>query len=436
MINRFIKKVIQAFKRTYFRIFKTEISSTIEHLLRGLFWSYLGTFTAAGVMFAVSILAGRLLGPSEYGKYNLVIAVSNIIIIFILAGLEAATVKYVAGAREEKDKNKFLSNSIYIVTAANIVVLLATFLFRSKISSFFKIDLTIFLFALLFSLFSSYKSILDTIIKSLKRFKFQALMKSIESIIIITSFFIVVILLKNNSYKAYLLSVAIGAVFVVIVYLISLKHQLVKWSPSSFLKTKKYLKLSLPISIFGAISANIDKIFVGVIMSPKDLGIYSAYILSSVVIFSQIIMATYNVLFPVMSQVEDKAQAIKKIDRLALVLFVPLVLLVSLTSLLVMALFGKDYQINWLFIFLVSIATFFQLVVVMYSAVVSSSRRLLSFNVFFCYAKPLYLALLYYLVIYFKKEDIPYIFLVLILSYLFDIAAVKITFKVLKSKEK
>lgn len=412
------------------RIFGFDIGETMIDFLNGLSWSYIGIFGSSLIMFILSIIAGRFLGPVEYGKYNLILAMSNIVVIFIFFGLDATSVKYVAGSNSSEEKNQHISNSLIVIVITNIFFLSILLLTSSFLQRMLHIDKSIILFVLLFSFLASFKSILDSIIKALKDFRFQATLKIIESLIIILCFILLMFILRlSPSFKIYVLSMSAGALIIIICYLRRIKDRLVPWSATAFKQMVPYLKLSIPLSILGAISSNYDKLFVGRYMNARELGIYSAYLTASVIIFSQISAATFNVLFPLMNKIEDKHRVVKKINHLFKIAFVPGMIFIIAVSYVVMRLFGRGYGINWLYLFLTAIVSYLQILVVCYSSVVSSSNKLLSYNIRFYYLKPLFLAGLYVMVYVLNKFTIPYVLIILILSFIYDIFTVKYTFK-------
>ena len=76
------------------------MSGEMKNFLGNLSWSFFGGIIAAGIMLSVNIAAGRILGPVEYGKYGLVIALSSILLIPMLLGLDVALTHFIAQSNE------------------------------------------------------------------------------------------------------------------------------------------------------------------------------------------------------------------------------------------------------------------------------------------------------------------------------------------------
>jgi len=157
------------------------------------------------------------------------------------------------------------------------------------------------------------------------------------------------------------------------------------------------------------------------VLGTTVLGIYSAYLLSTTIIASQITAAIANVFFTTVNKSPDKVGLIYKIDRLLVWIGFPFIITMSLLSIAIILLFGVGYQLNLYYIFLSSITAFLQLAVAFYVIVAMTSK-----SIFVEYTKYIYLKLIIIIVIYgilfiLKLISIPSVLEVLIIASVYDI---------------
>jgi O-antigen/teichoic acid export membrane protein len=354
------------------RIFGQEMGEMMEKFLNHLSWSFLGIFFNGIILFGVNVLAGRILGPEGYGKYNLVLVVANILSIFILLGLDITSIKYISGSEKAEDKKQYLSNSFFIVLVSSLLVFI---FFFSPIFNLFHLEKNIFLVAAIFAIIMSFRTLLDSFIKSFNFFKFQSIVKLFEGVAILLSFFFFFFIFRISNYQYYIASLAIGYLSLCAIYFLKISGKIVRWNNQKFKDIIKYSKTTIILTVIGIIMASMDRIFVGKFLGIQKLGIYSAYLMSTTIFVGQIILIFDNVFLPMINRIENKEAIIKKIDRLFVVLFIPCVFLIFSFSFIIMKIFGKEFQSNILYILIFSILAFFQIVGTFYRSIVSSIKK-------------------------------------------------------------
>ena len=90
-ISPIIIKIIGYF---YEQLFHEKVSFEIEKFIKNLSYVGIGTIISSVFGFSYNILAGRWLGPSEYGSFTLIQSVAMFLYIPMLLGFHAALVKY------------------------------------------------------------------------------------------------------------------------------------------------------------------------------------------------------------------------------------------------------------------------------------------------------------------------------------------------------
>ena len=90
------QRLFQIAEIIHLRVFGHAMSDEMRKFLGNLSWSFFGGIIAAGIMFAVNILAGRWLGPEEYGKYHIVLALGQVFVIPMLMGMNTSAAYHIA----------------------------------------------------------------------------------------------------------------------------------------------------------------------------------------------------------------------------------------------------------------------------------------------------------------------------------------------------
>jgi len=98
MISIAKRKLMSIAEIIHLRIFGHEMSEEMRKFIGNLGISFFGGAISSVLLFSVSVLAGRFLGPVEYGKYALYVALFSFLAIFLSFELETTIVRIVARA--------------------------------------------------------------------------------------------------------------------------------------------------------------------------------------------------------------------------------------------------------------------------------------------------------------------------------------------------
>ncbi len=280
----------------YQRVLGEHPGESAREFLSHLSWIGASFALAKVISSLVAIYAGRVLGPEEYGKINVLVSAGTMISPFILAGIHYSIVKY--GARNEEREEVF-------GTACGIFLLLAFFIsalvlaFRSPLCSFFSIDRRLLLLALLYALGTSGFFVVSAMQQSLGIFIKRGLSEIAISLLIATGFFLGLFLLgRVYAAMAYAYIAAFGLVAVFWFFKISGAPRL-----SLFSRTRAQTMLEYGSYYFGAgigsfLVLNVQSLILNSYLSPKEVGVYSAYYTASIGVSGYLGYAANTVLFP------------------------------------------------------------------------------------------------------------------------------------------
>lgn len=420
------KRLVNLVENVHMQIFGHEMSDFMRGFLKNLSWSLTGTILSAGVLFAINVTVGRLFGPEQYGRYNLVLVISGIASIVMFLGIDGSSIKYVASAENQLKQNKYISNFVYTVIFSSALVFIIGFLLRGYIAIFIKTDELLIVVALIYSIFFSFRTIFENIIKALHKFRIQAIGKIFESIAIAFFFILFIHVGIKGTYLMYIAAILLGGMIISSIYFGEIKNRFVKFDISVFKQTIKYSRINFYASIVGILLGSLDKVAIAHFLNSDQLGIYSAYLFSSTVVISQLISAIGGVFFPTVNKISDKMGLVKMVDKLMYTIFIPFMLAMSLISFLILRLFGSKYEINLLPIIVCSVISFLQLYLQFYSNIIMSVENLFSKYVSIYLIKPVFIVSLYFIIWKLNALTILNVLMILLSGCLYDFFAIKI----------
>lgn len=424
MINRYFYKL-------HLTLFNSEPSPLMNKFVSSLNWSLLGFMISGLIFFIVNIFAGKYLGPEQYGKYNLIASIGSFVSVFMIFGLDATSIKYVSGTEKKSDKKKVITNILLVTLISSIIIMIILSLFSQQVSSYLKTNRLLVISGGIFGLTIAYKTITDNIIKALHLFKTQSLVKIIESTSAFLFFLFIFMILEKGSYLYYFLIIASASTITIAIYLVKIKPYMKHWDKEAWNSISHYWKLTLITSIIGIIIASIDKFMLSRYLGASQLGLYSAYMLPSTVIIGQLINALINVFFPLINTTDNKIAVLNKINKLAYIGFLPIIITVSIISTIIIRILGPQYQFEFIYVIIISLISFMQIYTSFCSFLIASSNTLYKTSVKIYYLKPIFL-IIYIAVLTLNPNYISLfsIFLITILSYSFDLISNKITFSI------
>jgi|GEM_PF-1182661 len=368
------KFLISIVEKVHLKIFGHEMSDQMRGFLGNLSWSFYGGILSMPITIVVGTLAGRFMGPEQYGKYNLIILLSTYIISVSFFGLDISTIKNVAKAKTKEQKQKSFFSSFVSVALVTTLFLALVLVFRQQISSVFGLDKTLILFVVIYTLIVTFKLILDILARALEKFKLQAAGRMAEILVLVVGFIFVTAAYKKLDYQLFSGIILSGALLVCAIYFFYLRGYFKHFSFSTLkaqLSEGKFFMLS---AVLGTIFISSDRLLIAKYIGVAELGIYSAYYAASLALVTGLSLILTNVLLPATARTDDKS-FILKIDRLCIKGFLPIYLVICASIFVFLNLFGKSYplKLSYLLLFaLIATLYFFQTV---YNIVILDASR-------------------------------------------------------------
>lgn len=331
----------------HLRIFGHEMGEEMRKFLGNLSWSFFGGIIAAGIMFSVNIIAGRWLGPEEYGRYNLTLATASFFIIFLLFGLDVSATRFMSLAENDTEKIKIAKFIFKRVIFSSLAVFSFIFFLSTFDLAATFLDFNILFVSLIFAFFLSLRSIADSYLRGFNFFHFQSKTRLIESFVVLSLVIAFSFFSDNHALYLYLSAVIFGYFIFSLIVLRRLKILLLVFDSRNEKKFKHILKYGSYATI-GTVASfflvGSDKLLVGHSLGEENLGLYSAYFNISILPVTLLQAIAVNVFFPAASASKNKKNILQKMNKIFLFLFFPVLLVLFLIIFLAIKLFGEQYS--------------------------------------------------------------------------------------------
>jgi O-antigen/teichoic acid export membrane protein len=371
-MKNFIIKIVE---KLHLLIFGHKMSDQMKKFMVNLSWSFYSGAVSTPISIIIGTLAGRFLGPKEYGNYNLVILISSYIIVFAFCGLDTSATKRIVKANSRKEKDEAFFSSFVFITLMLAIISATGIITQPLIAAKASLPNNFTLLLIIFTFLSAFKSILDLLVRALERFKLQAIVRIIEIFFLSVAFFSAVLFFKKIDYQIYLGVLLVSMTVVILSYFNKLKTYFKGFSVSVLKSLLSEGKFFMVGSILSTVFISSDRLLIAKYVDVANLGIYSAYYAASLGLVYTLSLILTNVLFPAAAKISDKSFT-KKIDQLFVKIFFPVMVMISLSILLFIVLVGKAFPLRFDYVFLFAfIATlnFFQ--IVYNNIIIDASRK-------------------------------------------------------------
>ncbi|MDA8245005.1 MAG: oligosaccharide flippase family protein [Elusimicrobia bacterium] len=314
------------------------------------------SFAAAKVISGVvAIAAGRLLGPEEYGRINVMASAGAAIAPFMLAGLQYSVVRY--GVKPETRARVFGSA---LAAAASLTVLVAglALLFRGALADIFHIDRGMLYFSLGYAAATAAFLLTSGMQQALSRFSRRG-MGEIAFSLTLAGVFGLGLLYLGRVYEvmAWAYIAAFGGTAFFWLYRTLKEVKPAGFSGEAFSSMSEYGFYNFGASLGGVLLLNVQGLVVNAALTPAETGVYAAYYTAAINIGGYLAYALATVLFPKASAAPDRRRLWDLAVRGWLRAGPAVILIFVLVQCAVLSLMGRhQYGLDPLLIALFSVA--------------------------------------------------------------------------------
>lgn len=280
----------------YHRLTREHPGEGAMQFIRNLGWIG-ASFTLAKVVSSLlSIAAGRLLGPAEYGKVNIFVSAGTAIMPFLLAGLNTAVIKYGVDA---SDRPGVFRASAFFFLTLTVAVGSITVVFKDAVGALFGISPRMLLLSLAYAAAAGAFTLASSMQQASGRFSGRGLSEISFSALLAGVFFSAFYSLgPTYETMAYAYIAAFGCIGL---YLLA-RNVPVSGSPSLGKDKLRPMLQYGGYSFGGGVGAflvlNVQALILNAFLAPGDVGLYAAHYLATIGVSAYLGHALATVLFP------------------------------------------------------------------------------------------------------------------------------------------
>jgi len=371
----FKDKIVNKIENIYCKFFKTTPTKEIKIFIESLLFVFIATGIAKGLLFIMNILGGRILGPTTYGEYTLVVSVSAFLAIPVGLGVLGGVLKVLAETDNEKRRKAIISTAIrYIAISTATFSIIYILLFR-QLATVFQIGSNLFLLSVALMASAIGLSLYESIIQGLHRQKLWSWMTLTAYIISAAAFAFLLINKETGMLLMFIPTILINIIFVAIgIYILRKYHSIKTFDKSSFRDMFMYGIYVLIITVATTFLGNVDKIMINFYKGAASVGLYQAYYFSSIMILGVISGVFIKVFFPTAVKLKDPKGMLRKLDKI-LIMGVPMIFIFT-PFIMWLVLFLYNFPFNLTTSIIFAIATAVDLTSVMYVSLLNAQGEM------------------------------------------------------------
>ena len=315
-------------------------------LLSGLGWIGVLYGTARASTLLTQLAAGRLLGPVEYGRANLVIAAAAYLQIIPMLGFPLATSKLISDEHDEERRSRLVTTALTSFTLWAILTLPLLAVAHRFLQRAMGLPSTLFELSVLLAMATALSQVLASPLLGLKRFAHRGL---VETVYGLSAPFLLglCIFIGGPNYRTMILAFT-GSLLVSSIYALwTLRHSLrPAFEPALLRAVGRYAATAALTLLSTACILAPARLFLNRHASAQEVGLFSAYFTATVQIALAFHSMLQAVLIPLASGAEGQRELWSLFRRWAATGTLTSWLFFGATALASLALFGRRYNLD------------------------------------------------------------------------------------------
>ena len=173
---------------------------------------------AKGLTFAMHVIAGRVLGPSEYGMANVILAVAGILLVPIQLGFPTIIQKFSAIKEKQDEQATVVSSTLCLQLAWLTICAASLFVIRHFLANVFDISISSYVWSLLLACAMTVHMVLIAALQGIKLFKARGVVEFIYALFALLLFGYLCFFVLGD-FRSYVLSIIVSMFAVTILSL-------------------------------------------------------------------------------------------------------------------------------------------------------------------------------------------------------------------------
>jgi O-antigen/teichoic acid export membrane protein len=330
-----------------------EMGANTRAFLEGIYAIGLFYVIARALTTGTQILAGRWLGPNEYGLATLVIACTSVLTIPLQLGFPAAATKFPAMESSQARQAEIISTAVWANMLWGLPCAGFLYLFTDAISQILRLSPEVYGWGLLASCLFALNSLVCSALQGAKRFPERGRVEAVYAAVFAVAFGTgyLIVGARFTSLAASLCVGLAASATLAIYYLRNLIRPILSVHALSCIRS--YTVAPVLNSVASAMVMGSTPIILATYMSEREVGILSIYSLGTIMIAGAFSVIVSTVLGPLSSTSTGQEGAWRKFFKAVPILFPCGILFFALSNVVVLLVVGKEYpmQVLWVLLF-------------------------------------------------------------------------------------
>ncbi len=345
-----------------------DVGRNTKFLLKSLWTVGPFFFLARALTAGTQVLAGRWLGPQEFGLATIALAAAGTLLIPIQMGFPVALVKFAAMEESLERQAAIVSSVLWMALIWGLPCLALLILFRNSLGSVLHIGQHLYLWALAYAVLTLAYSLISGGLQGVMRFRERARIELYYGALV-PMFFGALYFRGDHSFTSFVgamcLSLAVAGAVCAAYLKPWIRPSVSGWTVRP---VASYTLAPVVSASAGAAVSAAAPLILAAYLSPKEAGFFGIYEIGSVGVSMAAFQIVNTVLAPMASAQERQAGVWRKFLLLSAPLAAALALFFASTTLIILKLEGGRYpeNIRWIALFALAGALSF-----LFSAVVT-----------------------------------------------------------------
>jgi O-antigen/teichoic acid export membrane protein len=311
--------LINRFKSSLPRLHQALLGETptagTKTFFKHLGWIGTGFFISKGIAFLVTLSAGRLLGPVEFGKINLCVDVGTLLYAFSLWGMHNSIPKHGATLADEGMFRDMMGSAITLAALGTLGVGFAVLAAGPTLARMMSVSLPVFHFGWAYAMAFTVYSIFTSIPQAMHRIKERSLLE-ITFALSMAAAFTASLFCLGRTFKILSGAMITGYTTAGLAAAVLMRrYWTIGFNPVWFKRHLHYGAYGLGQSLSFFCLANLQRLLLNAFISTREAGVYSAYGVSSIAQAYYAANAVSIILLPKSSASANRASLWKKVCR-------------------------------------------------------------------------------------------------------------------------
>ena len=351
--DKYFQKVLYG---VHLLIFKSQPGDTTKRFIKNLFYAMSGVGGATLITFGFNVLAIRYLGPTEFGKWNLISSIAELFVILPLWGLTNASLRYLGSDKEHQ--KEIIGTSFRTVFLLSLLLFPSYLFFSPSLQKTLAIDNLLFSFAVIYALVLVFFYIFQSFFQGSENFKKLSFLWIGSAFIFVGVVWVYLFGFHDYSFKGLYWGNLGRLLLIILAGVVFFNKELLDFSSRKFKKLFTYGSLSM-LSVFAGFFSlgATDNLMINYFMDSTSVGIYSAYYIIFAILTGRIFNTFSQTFIPAASGTGDVKILFSKAATLTKRGVFPVFLGNILLIWILFRLYGKEFSFDIFLAMIISLST-------------------------------------------------------------------------------